>query len=73
MRFAFILIIIGSVLFFLLSNIKLQKKVLKTIGVVFSLALVVYGLILLVQPNEYIQYTKTTISQDENTSKGDKR
>jgi uncharacterized membrane protein len=69
MRLAILFIIIGSILFYLLSNIKLQKKVLKTIGIIISLSLVIYGLILIVQPNEYIQYTQTTISHDINSTK----
>jgi len=64
MKIAIILFIIGSILTLYFSKIKFQKTVLKNIGVVVGILLIIYSIILMVQPKEYIVYTKTTISQD---------
>ncbi|MGB3751314.1 MAG: hypothetical protein WA945_07070 [Arcobacteraceae bacterium] len=52
-----------------LANVKFEKKVLTQIGIVIGILFVIYGLILSIQPKEYIKYTQTTISKDTNSSK----
>ena len=64
MKLGIILFIVGSTLILYLANIKFRKKFLSKVGIIFGILLVVYGLILSIQPKEYIVYTKTTISQD---------
>ncbi len=68
MKIAMIFLVIGLILILLLSNIRFQKKVLSQIGIIVGVLFVIYGLILVVQPNTYIKYTKTTISKDTNSS-----
>ncbi len=54
------------------SKIRIEKKFLSEIAIVIGIALSIYGLILIVQPdeNDYVKFTKTTISkQDTNTTK----
>ncbi len=63
MKFGIILLIIGLILTIYLANIKLRKKFLTKIGIVVGILLIVYGLILSIQPDDYIKFTKTTISQ----------
>jgi hypothetical protein len=58
----------GLVLILYLVNLKLNKSSLKNIGMVVGGLLIIYGLILSIQPDEYIAYTKTTIS-DKNITK----
>ncbi len=53
-------------------KIRIEKKFLSEIAIVIGIALSIYGLILIVQPdeNDYVKFTKTTISkQDTNTTK----
>jgi len=64
MKLGIILFIVGSTLILYLANIKFRKNFLSKVGIIFGILLVVYGLILSIQPKEYIVYTKTTISQD---------
>jgi len=68
MKLGIALLLIGLVLVLLLANIKFQKKVLSKIGIIIGILFVIYGLILSIQPTEYIKYTKTTISKDTNSS-----
>ena len=60
-----ILFVIGLILIALLIKIKIDKYVLKNIGIFFAIVLTLYGIILMIQPNEdtYFYYTKTTISK----------
>lgn len=54
------------------SKIKIEKRFLTEIAIVIGIVLTIYGLILIVQPNEndYVKFTKTTISKhDINTTK----
>ncbi len=54
------------------SKIKIEKRFLTEIAIVVGIALSIYGLILIVQPaeNDYVKFTKTTISKhDTNTTK----
>ena len=68
MKIALIFLIIGLVLILLLSNFKFKKKVFSQLGIIVGILFFIYGIILLVQPSEYIKYTKTTISKDINSS-----
>lgn len=61
-------VILGILLIGYLAKIQVKKKVISEIGIVLGILCVVYGLILSIQPKEYIQYTKTTISKEDNSS-----
>ena len=69
MKIGILLFIIGSILTLYLSKVKFKKQVLNNVGIVIGILLLVYGLILSVQPDNYIQFTKTTISKDINKTK----
>jgi len=72
MKLGIILFIIGSALTLYFSKIKIEKRFLAEIAIVVGIALSIYGLILIVQPaeNDYVKFTKTTISKhDTNTTK----
>lgn len=72
MKIGVILFIIGSVMTLYFSKIKIEKRFLTEIAIVAGIALSIYGLILIVQPDDdnYVKFTKTTISQqDSNTIK----
>lgn len=69
MQLGIIFLVIGIVLVLFLANVKFEKKVLTQIGIVIGILLVIYGVILSIQPKEYIKYTQTTISKDTNSSK----
>ncbi len=45
------------------SKVKLEKKILQKLAIIIGILLLIYGVILIIQPNEYIVYTKTTISK----------
>ncbi len=62
MKLGIILLALGSIFAFYLTNIKLKKKFLTKLGIAFGILVALYGLILLVQPDDYIKFTKTTIS-----------
>ena len=66
MKLGILLFIAGIILTVYLANLKLQKKLLKRVGIIFGILLSLYGLIQFLQPDDYIQFTKTTISQDKN-------
>ena len=68
MKIGIILLVVGLILVLVLANVKFQKKVLSNIGIVVGILCLLYGLILSIQPAEYIKYTKTTISKDVNSS-----
>lgn len=68
MKIGLIVLAAGLILILLLANFKFQKKVLTKIGIVIGVLLLIYGLILAIQPKEYIQYTKTTIHKENNSS-----
>jgi len=68
MKIGIIFLVVGLLLILLLANIKFQKKILSKIGILFGILFLLYGLILSIQPTEYIKYTKTTISKDTNSS-----
>jgi len=68
MKIGIIFLVIGLVLILLLANIKFQKKILSQIGIIIGVLFLLYGLVLSIQPDEYIKYTKTTISKDTNSS-----
>ncbi|MCK5111089.1 MAG: hypothetical protein KAQ94_06170 [Arcobacteraceae bacterium] len=65
MKLGILLLAIGSIIAFYLTKIKIEKKFLTKLGIVFGILLALYGLILLVQPDDYIKFTKTTISSKE--------
>jgi len=64
MKMGIILFILGLVLLTLLLKVEINKQVVKNIAIGIAILLSIYGLILMVQPNEdkYFDYTQTTIS-----------
>ena len=66
MKLGILLVLIGVALVLYLANIKIKKQFLSKIGIVLGILLLLYGLILSMQPDEFIVYTKTTISQEGN-------
>ena len=66
MKLVIILFIFCIALVLYLANIKFKKSFLSKVGIIFGILLVLYGLILFMQPDEYIVYTKTTISENSN-------
>ena len=64
MKLGIILFIIGVIAAMYLANVKLNKKAFKKIGIIFAILLSLYGLIQFLQPDDYIKFTKTTISQE---------
>lgn len=67
MKIGIILLLIGLALAFYLLNVHFQKRVLKNIGVVVAVLMMIYGLILTLQPDEdeYVKFTKSTIHKDD--------
>ncbi|MCK5293471.1 MAG: hypothetical protein KAJ49_02380 [Arcobacteraceae bacterium] len=61
MQVGIILFIIGAALIIYLSNITYRKRFIKKLGIVFGILILVYGLILTMQPDDYIKFTETTI------------
>jgi hypothetical protein len=73
MKLGIILFIIGAILAIYLSKIKIEKTFLTKVGILVGILMTLYGLILIIQPNEdeYVKFTQTTISKpiDSNQSK----
>jgi len=69
MKIGIAFLILGLVLILVLGKIKFEKKILTQFGIVIGILFLIYGMILSIQPTEYIKYTKTTISKDANLSK----
>ncbi len=69
MKVGILLFVVGLVLTLYLSKVKFKRQALNNIGIVIGILLLIYGLILSVQPDSYIQFTKTTISKDTNNTK----
>jgi uncharacterized membrane protein len=72
MKIGIILFIIGSIVTLYFSRIKIEKKFLTEIAIVAGILCAIYGVILMIQPNEdnYVKFTKTTISKlDTNNTK----
>lgn len=67
MSLGIILFITGLAVVFYLLNVHIQKSVLKNISVAVALLIALYGLILMVQPkeDEYVKFTKSTVSHKE--------
>jgi len=67
MKVGIILFVLGLILVVLLIRFKFDKEIIKNAGVFIGVIIAIYGLILMVQPNEdkYFDYTKTTISSDK--------
>jgi len=63
MKIGILLFIVGVVLIIYLSNIKYKKRFMKKIGIIFGILLVLYSIITIIQPDEYIVFTKSTISK----------
>lgn len=65
MKLGIILFIIGAILALYLSKVKIEKSFLTKIGTLVGILMVLYGLILIIQPNEdeYVKFTETTISK----------
>ena len=68
MKIAIIFLVVGLLLILLLANLKFKKQVLSKVGIIIGILCMIYGLILVLQPADYIKYTKTTISKDNNSS-----
>lgn len=73
MQLGIILFIIGSILALYLSKVKIEKTFLTRVGTAIGVLMLLYGVILMIQPSEddYVKFTKTTISKsvDSNQSK----
>ena len=52
MKLGILLFILGSALILYLVKIEFEKEVLKRLGIVFGILMLLYGLILVVQPSE---------------------
>jgi xanthine/uracil/vitamin C permease (AzgA family) len=65
MKIGIILFILGLLLIAILLKIKFTENIIKNIGIFVAIIATIYGLILMVQPNEdrYFTYTKTTIAK----------
>lgn len=68
MKIGIILFLIGSILTLYFSKIKFKKTFFAKAGIVVGVLITLYSIILMVQPSEYVVYTKTTISQESNTT-----
>jgi len=69
MKIGIILFILGSLLALYLSKVKIEKTFLTRIGTVIGILMLLYGLVLMIQPKEdtYVKFTKTTIHQEESS------
>jgi len=67
MKIGIILFIVGLALITLLTNTKFNKDTIKNILIFVASILTLYGIVLMIQPNDdkYFDYTKTTISKQE--------
>ena len=63
MKIAILLFLVGTALIIYLSNIKYKKRFIKIVGIISGILLVLYSIIILIQPDEYIVFTKSTISK----------
>jgi len=63
MKLGIALFLIGLALILYFSKVRLKKSMLLNIGILIGALMLIYGLILSIQPTEYIVYTKTTISK----------
>jgi len=66
MKLGIFLFIIGITLVLYLANIKFKKRFLSNLGIFFGTLLLIYGLILALQPSDFIVYTQSTIAQENN-------
>jgi len=66
MKIGIILFIVGFVLLTLLLKTQINKIVIKNIAVTIAILISIYGVILMIQPNEdkYFDYTQTTITHE---------
>jgi len=71
MKIGIILFIIGAAVILYLARAKFDKAVIKNVGIFIAVVLMMYGLILIVQPSEdkYFDYTKSTISNSSDIKK----
>ncbi|MBT4572821.1 MAG: hypothetical protein HOB89_05585 [Campylobacteraceae bacterium] len=67
MKLGIILIGVGLIAIFYFASLKFKKRVLKKAGIFIGIIIFLYGLIQLVQPDDYIKFTKTTISTKTET------
>lgn len=67
MQVGIILFILGALLALYFSKFKIEKKFLTEIAIIFGIIMALYGLILIVQPEEdkYIKFTQTTIHKED--------
>lgn len=65
MKLGIILFVIGSALVLYLSNINYKKIFLKRVGIFLGVLVLLYGLILIAQPKDYVKFTETTIVHDK--------
>lgn len=71
MKLGILLFLIGAALIIYLVKIEFEKEVLKRIGIAVGILMLLYGLVLVVQPNEdrYVKFTQSTIAKDKNSTK----
>ncbi len=71
MKIGIILFILGAILALYLSKVKIEKTFFTKAGMILGVLMALYGLILVIQPSEdeYVKFTKTTISDSKNTQK----
>ena len=65
MKIGIILFVIGVIVITYLARVKFDKSVIKNVGIFISIILILYGLVLMVQPSDdkYFDYTESTISK----------
>ena len=63
MKIGIILFIIGFLLLVFLIKVNFTKEIIKNIGIALAVLMLLYGMIIIVQPSDdnFIKYTKTTI------------
>ena len=63
MKIGIILFIMGFLLLAFLIKVNFTKEIIKNIGIGISVLMLMYGVIIMVQPSDdnFIKYTKTTI------------
>jgi len=69
MKIGIILFIIGAIIALYLSKVKIEKSLLTKVGVTLGILMALYGLILIIQPEDdkYVKFTETTISKSKSS------
>ena len=69
MHIGIIMLIVGLVIVLFLVNVKFDKVVLKRIGIIVGILVSLYGLILSLQPDDFVVYTESTIVKQDKIDK----